>query len=353
MRLPNRRWRDLRRTRVEGVYVLDMIAHNNDRQRDVFQMCPGAGTAVAMAGRTGRSRQRGLERFGALLESPLLAAAAVDAAAARRGDLARGRPPSPTTRRDTPHRRTAKHTLQHRRADLLRRRRAGGSLHGELRHQSTRVSRQPGHHGQHRLGLRRSRGGDCSRVGRPRGNGRESRRREWGDGNPVDFCPAAPQLANRSCVPVLRSKDNDAKGPRRQRTAGPVATLRHRQAIKDSRRYAGPIRSPPRTLTQAEKPCHRPNILLVESNFELALPGHPWNRFVVDDRLNYLFERGENPASETRFEAVERQGGIETGTQLVSAHAGRPNLPIVAASRFDGRQTRTARGAHSRRRLAR
>ena len=43
MRLPDRRWRDLRRTRVEGVYVLDMVAHNNDRQRDVFQMCPGAG----------------------------------------------------------------------------------------------------------------------------------------------------------------------------------------------------------------------------------------------------------------------------------------------------------------------
>jgi len=36
-------WQDLSQTRVQGVYVLDMIAHNNDRVRDVFQICPGAG----------------------------------------------------------------------------------------------------------------------------------------------------------------------------------------------------------------------------------------------------------------------------------------------------------------------
>jgi hypothetical protein len=32
---------DLSETRVQGVYVSDMIAHNNDRRRDVFQICPG------------------------------------------------------------------------------------------------------------------------------------------------------------------------------------------------------------------------------------------------------------------------------------------------------------------------
>jgi hypothetical protein len=36
-------WTDLSGTRVQGVYVLDMVAHNNDRRRDVFQICPGAG----------------------------------------------------------------------------------------------------------------------------------------------------------------------------------------------------------------------------------------------------------------------------------------------------------------------
>jgi Peptidase family M28 len=36
-------WIDLSETRVQGVYVLDMVAHNNDRDRDVFQICPGAG----------------------------------------------------------------------------------------------------------------------------------------------------------------------------------------------------------------------------------------------------------------------------------------------------------------------
>lgn len=33
--------RDLSKTRVQGLYVLDMVAHNNDRDRDVFQICPG------------------------------------------------------------------------------------------------------------------------------------------------------------------------------------------------------------------------------------------------------------------------------------------------------------------------
>jgi hypothetical protein len=32
---------DLSRTRIQGVYVLDMIAHNNDHDRDVFQIAPG------------------------------------------------------------------------------------------------------------------------------------------------------------------------------------------------------------------------------------------------------------------------------------------------------------------------
>jgi hypothetical protein len=37
------RWKDLSRTRVDGVYVLDMVAHNSDRERDVFQISPGTG----------------------------------------------------------------------------------------------------------------------------------------------------------------------------------------------------------------------------------------------------------------------------------------------------------------------
>ena len=42
LRLPGGKLRDLSRTRVQGVYVLDMVAHDNDRDRDVFQICPGA-----------------------------------------------------------------------------------------------------------------------------------------------------------------------------------------------------------------------------------------------------------------------------------------------------------------------
>jgi hypothetical protein len=42
MRLPDGQERDLSRVQIQGVYVLDMIAHNNDHDRDVFQIAPGA-----------------------------------------------------------------------------------------------------------------------------------------------------------------------------------------------------------------------------------------------------------------------------------------------------------------------
>jgi hypothetical protein len=42
LHLSNRKPRDLSGTRVRGLYVSDMIAHNNDHERDVFQISPGA-----------------------------------------------------------------------------------------------------------------------------------------------------------------------------------------------------------------------------------------------------------------------------------------------------------------------
>ncbi|HZV06892.1 MAG TPA: M28 family peptidase [Gemmataceae bacterium] len=36
-------WRDLSKVRIQGVYVLDMVAHNNDNEPDVFQIAPGTG----------------------------------------------------------------------------------------------------------------------------------------------------------------------------------------------------------------------------------------------------------------------------------------------------------------------
>jgi hypothetical protein len=41
LRLPGGKTRDLSRTTVRGVYVSDMIAHNNDHEPDVFQISPG------------------------------------------------------------------------------------------------------------------------------------------------------------------------------------------------------------------------------------------------------------------------------------------------------------------------
>jgi hypothetical protein len=43
LRLSDGRVRDLSKTRARGVYVLDMIAHNNEHDRDVFQIAPGTG----------------------------------------------------------------------------------------------------------------------------------------------------------------------------------------------------------------------------------------------------------------------------------------------------------------------
>jgi hypothetical protein len=42
LHLPGDKTRDLSGVRVQGVYVLDMIAHNNDHDRDIFQIAPGA-----------------------------------------------------------------------------------------------------------------------------------------------------------------------------------------------------------------------------------------------------------------------------------------------------------------------
>jgi hypothetical protein len=41
LRLPRRKSCDLSKTTVRGLYVSDMIAHNHDRERDIFQISPG------------------------------------------------------------------------------------------------------------------------------------------------------------------------------------------------------------------------------------------------------------------------------------------------------------------------
>jgi hypothetical protein len=43
LRLADGKGDDLSKVRIQGVFVLDMIAHNNDHDRDVFQISPGTG----------------------------------------------------------------------------------------------------------------------------------------------------------------------------------------------------------------------------------------------------------------------------------------------------------------------
>src|SRR5581483_3022585 len=45
LHLPRGKAKDLSGVRVRGLYVSDMIAHNNDHQRDVFQISPGEDAA--------------------------------------------------------------------------------------------------------------------------------------------------------------------------------------------------------------------------------------------------------------------------------------------------------------------
>jgi len=43
LHLPGGKTRDLSGVRIKGLYVSDMIAHNSDRARDIFQISPGTG----------------------------------------------------------------------------------------------------------------------------------------------------------------------------------------------------------------------------------------------------------------------------------------------------------------------
>src|SRR5262249_3334908 len=43
LHVPGGKRRDLSKVRVQGAFVLDMVAHNNPHERDVFQIAPGTG----------------------------------------------------------------------------------------------------------------------------------------------------------------------------------------------------------------------------------------------------------------------------------------------------------------------
>jgi hypothetical protein len=46
VKLDSQSWHDLSQVRVQGVYVLDMVAHNSDGAPDIFQISPGEGPAA-------------------------------------------------------------------------------------------------------------------------------------------------------------------------------------------------------------------------------------------------------------------------------------------------------------------
>ena len=180
LHLPGGKTRDLSKTEVRGVYVMDMIAHNNDRERTYSRSRRASGRRrCGWRGRPRSPRKSGTRRRRCGTSRP-----------ARRG-RGRGRR-SPTggvvpevaahpalARRGADAGRPAQHAVQHRRPGLLRRRRAGGAVHGELRHQSAGISRHARHDGEHRPGLRR---GAWRRSPSSRWRGRPRRSRRGGEG---------------------------------------------------------------------------------------------------------------------------------------------------------------------------
>ena len=140
-----------RRRRSAALYVSDMIAHNHDRERDIFQISPGNDP-----GRCGW-RIRPTSPNEIWNESvPLLEQEEPE------GEGCRGAPQPARRRRfrTAAHfpvfgsrsrpRRTPEYALQYRRPDLLRRRGPVRSVHGELRHQPHGLPRHPRHDGEHR-----------------------------------------------------------------------------------------------------------------------------------------------------------------------------------------------------------
>ena len=185
---------DVSRVRVTGAYVLDMIAHNSEHDRDVFQIAPGEGVGLGAPGAAGAPGQRALEPPGRRAGTRRPSAAG--RSAPRRMEHGAKVPPLfahlALARRGSTGVGSALGALQHRRADLLGRRDPGGALHGELRHQPDRLPRHRRHDEEHRPRLRggadrhRHRDGDGHRLraltGAARGsaNGTRPRRRRPG-----------------------------------------------------------------------------------------------------------------------------------------------------------------------------
>ncbi len=147
---------DVSGTRVVGAFILDMIGHNSERDRDVFQIAVRRGRGIGPPRARGPPRQRALEPGRRVVELRPRAPrqGTRPAHARRRRGAAALRSPGAVGR--DPHRvGAALRALQHRRADLLRRGGAGGALHGELRHPPHRLPRHPRHDEEHRPRLLR------------------------------------------------------------------------------------------------------------------------------------------------------------------------------------------------------
>ena len=142
LRLTNGEDQDLSRVRVQGVYVLDMVAHNNDRAPDIFQIAPGTGCAVDLASVPGAPCGRVVECVGGCLESTPVAkpAGPWPPKSEQQENSGAGKTPSAFRRGPAPLR-SPEHALQHRWPDFLGRRRSGSVIHGELRYHPERLPR--------------------------------------------------------------------------------------------------------------------------------------------------------------------------------------------------------------------
>jgi hypothetical protein len=125
--------KDLTGVQVQGIYVLDMIAHNSNKERNVFQIAPGASR---------ESQWLALKAHEANQAWNLLTATWNNQPARRRagpGRRVRDLHSIPPVARTSPLR-SPQHLVQHGRAGFLRRRRPGRAVHGKLRYRPHRLS---------------------------------------------------------------------------------------------------------------------------------------------------------------------------------------------------------------------
>ena len=214
---------DVSRVRAAGIFVLDMIGHNNGRDRDVFQIACGEGAASARLARAAHMANRRWNEVAAQRNRRPGAGRRPVPNAGKTGGCHRPSPTCLCAARSAPSGSPARPSTTPT-DNFFRRGRAGGPVHGELRHQPLRLPRHARHHGKHRSGLH------C-RPHRHRHRGRGHGSEYGGEGRQDQPIFAAHRHAIRQGMPEPATEHPHGEaGTVCQRRPGQGAPRRNRKA---------------------------------------------------------------------------------------------------------------------------